>query len=158
MIYNGKSISPIDFSMCGYGIPEMDLGDIIFNIGKSELIPNLFMGYESIHTYKINHEYLNLCEAFGLIQYIVIHHKKLYNDEKFQKRINRWCTTIFDPFISQFVKYFIIPPKSIFYGVFIRKASIYKTHLNAHLNGFYTLYNTMDGGVRSLDTWSYLWT
>ena len=102
LIYNGETISPIDFSLSGYGMPEMDLGDLVINIGKNELLPFLFEGYESVHAHKINYEYLNVCKAFGFIQYIVIHHKKLYKDKKFQNRINRWCTTIFDPLISQF--------------------------------------------------------
>jgi len=101
MIYSGETISPIDFSMCGYGIPEMDLGDLVFNVGNSELESYLFTGYESVRAHKINYEYVKVCEAFGLIQYIVIHHKQLYNDEKFQNRINRWCTTIFDQLISK---------------------------------------------------------
>lgn len=100
IIYDGEKVSPIDFSMCGYGIPEMDLGDLVFNIGNSELLSFLFTGYESIDAHEINYENLKVCEAFGVIQYIVIHHNQLYKDEKFQNRIDRWCKTIFNPLLS----------------------------------------------------------
>ncbi|MCL2772212.1 MAG: phosphotransferase [Oscillospiraceae bacterium] len=99
MIYNSGTISPIDFSMCGYGIPEMDLGDLVFMIGNSELEHSLFTGYESVSTHKINKDYLKICEAFGVIQYILIHHKQLYSDERFQNKIAKWSTTIFDPLL-----------------------------------------------------------
>ena len=98
MIYNNDQISPIDFSMCGYGIPEMDLGDLFVNFKNNELILD---GYKSVNDCKINNELLSLCISYSLITYIMIHHNRLYKCRIFQNRIDRWCLETFDPLIQQ---------------------------------------------------------
>lgn len=92
--YNGN-LSPIDFSLSGYGLPEMELGDIICSLHADEYIPALIEGYESITNHKINHSYIKAFTAWSVIGYIVTHHNKVYEDERFIKAMNRWCNTLF---------------------------------------------------------------
>ncbi|WP_310603829.1 phosphotransferase enzyme family protein [Anaerosporobacter sp.] len=54
IIYSKESVSPIDFSMFGYGIREMDLGGYLCMIEDSQLISSILEGYESVSGYKIN--------------------------------------------------------------------------------------------------------
>ena len=100
MLYVNGKIVPIDFSMCGYGIPELDLGDLLDFIGNNQLKSTLLAGYESVNEIKINYEYLKLFEAFSFIAYILIHNNQLYKDEKFQSKIEKWAATILDPLLS----------------------------------------------------------
>jgi len=59
ILHNGN-LSPIDFSLSGYGIPEMELSEIICSLHADEYIPALIEGYESITNHKINHSYLKV--------------------------------------------------------------------------------------------------
>ncbi|OAA90741.1 phosphotransferase [Clostridium ljungdahlii] len=97
IIYNKGNLSPIDFSLSGYGIPEMELGQIICSLHKDEYIPSLVAGYESIGNRKINNSYIKAFTALSIILYIVIHHNKVYKSEKFVEAMNRWCNTFFIP-------------------------------------------------------------
>ncbi len=94
ILHNGN-LSPIDFSLSGYGIPEMELSEIICSLHADEYIPALIEGYESITNHKINHSYLKAFNALSVIGYIVIHHNKVYEDEKFIKAMSLWCETLF---------------------------------------------------------------
>lgn len=90
-------LSPIDFSLSGYCIPEMEIGDVIGSLHKEEYNAALIAGYESIHNYKINASYLKAFTALSVIGYIVIHHNKVYKDEQFIKAMERWCNSLFAP-------------------------------------------------------------
>lgn len=98
IILHKGNLSPIDFSLSGYGIPEMELSEIISSLHADEYIPALIEGYESITNHKINHSYLKAFTALSVIGYIVIHHNKVYEDEKFIKAMSRWCETLFAQF------------------------------------------------------------
>lgn len=100
-IINDKGeLSPIDFSLSGYGIPEMDIGQIISSLHKNEYIPSLIAGYESISIHKIKKSYIEVFIAMSVIGYIVIHHNKVYKDETFLNAMERWSNTLFEPLIS----------------------------------------------------------
>lgn len=101
LIYDKGNICPIDFSLSGYGIPEMDLGEIICSLHHDELIPSLLAGYESVGDHNINKSYIDVFTAFSIISYIAIHHNKVYQDEKFVKAMDRWCNTLFAPAIME---------------------------------------------------------
>lgn len=100
LIYHNGDISPIDFSLSGYGVPEMDLGEMISSLNKDEFIPALLSGYEAAGHPPINKAYVSLFASFSIIQYIAIHHKKVYQDEKFMKSMDRWSNTIFAPLLA----------------------------------------------------------
>lgn len=104
IIYDKGKLSPIDFSLSGYGIPEMELGDIICSLHKDEYILTLIEGYESICSLKINKSYIKCFTALSIIGYIVIHHNKVYKDEneKFINAMSRWRESYFLPVIEQF--------------------------------------------------------
>lgn len=102
IIYDQCNLSPIDFSLSGYSIPEMELGNIICSLHKDEYISTLIEGYESISNHKINKSYIKCFTALSIIGYIVIHHNKLYKDEKFINAMSRWSESHFRPIIMQF--------------------------------------------------------
>ncbi|MDF2543369.1 MAG: hypothetical protein K0S47_3087 [Herbinix sp.] len=95
LIYDKVTISPIDFSLSGYGVPEMDLSDLICSLHHDELIPSLIAGYESVGHRTVNKSYISAFMVLSIISYIAIHHNKVYQDEKFVKAMDRWCNTMF---------------------------------------------------------------
>lgn len=102
IIYDIGNLSPIDFSLSGYGIPEMELGEMISSLHKDEYIPALIAGYESIGFRKIKYSYIKAFTALSLISYIAIHHYKVYKGEKFLDAMDRWSKTLFEPVNKQF--------------------------------------------------------
>ena len=102
IICDKGNLSPIDFSLSGYGIPEMELGEIISSLHKDEYILSLVAGYESMGMRKINNSYIKAFTALSIIGYIVIHHNKVYKEEKFLSAMDRWGDTIFEPVNKQF--------------------------------------------------------
>lgn len=101
LIYENGNISPIDFSLSGYGIPEMDLCDIIWSLHNDELIPSLLAGYQSVGNHDINKSYIDVFTSLSVIIYIAIHHNKVYKDERFVKAMDSWCNTLFNPAIMK---------------------------------------------------------
>jgi len=99
MVDNGFSISPIDFSMSGYGSPELEIGGLFFDIEDSKLRLALLSGYESVAGSILNKEYLSMYEAYSVIWYILIHHQQWGTDEKFQKKIERLTANTLDPLL-----------------------------------------------------------
>ncbi len=99
LIYFNESVSPIDFSMFGYGIREIDLGECL-NMIDNDLMSFVLEGYSNISEYKINKKYLDICKATGIIGYIIIHHNKIYESEKFKANMERWCSTIFSKIMN----------------------------------------------------------
>lgn len=99
MVDNGITISPIDFSMSGYGSKELELGSLYFDISDNKLRLALISGYESVAGYKLNKDYLNMYEAYSVIWYILIHHKQWGTDDKFQKKIERLTSVTLDPLL-----------------------------------------------------------
>jgi Ser/Thr protein kinase RdoA (MazF antagonist) len=102
IIYDIGNLSPIDFSLSGYGIPELELGQIIGSLYKDEYISSLVAGYESMGNRKINSSYIKAFTALSIIAYIAIHHSKVYKDESFVNAMGRWCDTFFIPVNNQF--------------------------------------------------------
>lgn len=99
MVDNGITISPIDFSMSGYGSPELEIGGLYFDIDDSKLRHALLAGYESVTEYKLNRKYLKMYEAYSIIWYVLIHHRQWGTDDKFQKKIERLTSETIDPLL-----------------------------------------------------------
>jgi len=99
MVDNGITISPIDFSMSGYGSPELEIGGLYFDIDDNKSRLALLSGYESVAGSILNKEYINMYEAYSVIWYILIHHKQWGTDEKFQRKIERLTANTLDPLL-----------------------------------------------------------
>lgn len=101
LIYHENGIIPIDFSLSGYALPEMDLADISCSLNDKTLTPYLLDGYRSVSEYCPNEFYVDVYFAFSIVLYIAYHHERFYGDEKSQKSLDRWTTTIIEPIISK---------------------------------------------------------
>ncbi len=100
LLYYSNQIIPIDFSLSGYSLPEMDLADISCSLNDITLTPHIIKGYQSIGTYSPNESYVDLYSALSIILYIAYHHSQFHDDEKSQKSLDRWTQTIIKPALS----------------------------------------------------------
>lgn len=101
LIYHENQIVPIDFSLSGYALPEMDLSDMLCDMNDNSLKPYLLDGYKSVSKFEISDLRLDAYSAFSVAMYIAYHHEKFYMDEKSQKSLDRWTDTIFQPVIEK---------------------------------------------------------
>lgn len=102
LIYSNGEISPIDFSLSGYALAEMDLSDMNWTLHDEKLTPFLFEGYQSVTKHVINQFFISTFTALYPISYTASHHNKRFQDEKFVQALDRWCDTILAPFIMIF--------------------------------------------------------
>lgn len=99
LIYSNGEICPIDFSLSGYALAEMDLSDMNWTLRDEKLTPSLFAGYHSVTKHVINQTFINTFTALYPISYAASHHNIRFQDEKFEQAVDRWCGTILTPFI-----------------------------------------------------------
>lgn len=94
---------PIDFSLSGYSLPEMDIADMICSLDNEGLVPGLLRGYRSESRFGIHEEYVDVYRAFSVVMYIAYHHHRFpgEDNEKLSKNLDRWCETLFSPALEK---------------------------------------------------------
>ena len=102
LIYSNDEIIPIDFSLSGYGLAEMDLSDMNWTLHDEKLTSSLFAGYQSVTKHVVNQFFISMFTALYPISYTASHHNNRFQDEKFVKVLDKWCDTILTPFIMSF--------------------------------------------------------
>lgn len=102
LIYSNGEIIPIDFSLSGYALAEMDLSDMNWTLHDEKLTPSLFAGYQSVTKHVVDQFFISMFTALYPISYTASHHNNRFQDEKFVKALDKWCDTILTPFIMNF--------------------------------------------------------
>ena len=97
LILHENQLIPIDFSLSGYSLPEMDLADVCCSLNDRTILPKLIEGYQSVNRYKPNELYISIYEALSIILYIAYHHSRFEQDEKAQRSLDRWTDAFFEP-------------------------------------------------------------
>jgi len=88
---------PIDFSLSGYALPEMDLADMIADLEDESLTPFLLEGYESAVGRPANRFYIDVYLIFSIIMYIAYHRATFPGSEKAWLNLDRWTNTYIAP-------------------------------------------------------------
>ncbi len=100
LIFSNYQISPIDFSLSGYGFYYMDLGLMVSNYKDIEIRKSIINAYEEISNRKVPLHYIEAFFAFGVLLFIGCQHEKIHRKDWFDEAINRWCKTIFMPLVN----------------------------------------------------------
>ncbi len=101
LILQGNELIPIDFSLSGYALPEMDLADMSCSLNDKTLTSSLLDGYRHVSEYSLNEFYVDVYFAFSIVLYIAYHHENFVGDEKSQNSLERWTTTIIEPIVAK---------------------------------------------------------
>lgn len=101
IIMHNDTLSLIDFSFCGYGHFNMDLGFAVSNFKEIELRRALINGYEESLGIRVDIRSVESFFVFGVILYITSQHKKIYKENWFQGNMERWERTLFKPLNKQ---------------------------------------------------------
>lgn len=100
LIINQTIISPIDFSLCGYGYYQMDLASLVANLKGKDLRQSAINGFEDTTGKKVNIPIIETFFAFSVLLFIAFQHEKVYKEEWFQKGMAMWDKTIFKPLLD----------------------------------------------------------
>ncbi len=100
ILQGGESLSPIDFSMSGYCLPELDVGDLLCSLGYEAWRAPLLAGYAAECGTQLEESVVALFHAFSVVGYVAIHHRLLWRQEAFQRNLERWSAAIFTPLLA----------------------------------------------------------
>jgi Ser/Thr protein kinase RdoA (MazF antagonist) len=100
IISSAENFIPIDFSLSGYCIPEMDIASIFSHINNVYLNDDILEGYKSISEIHLSNDYINTCFCLQILLFIIIQHNKVANETWFQEKLNDWCEQYFIPLLT----------------------------------------------------------
>lgn len=101
LIYNNDTIIPIDFSLSGYCIPEMDLASAFTHINDAALNREILNGYKSICDFNIENKGIDVCFCLQILLFIITQHNKFAGESWFKDRLNVWCESHFAPLLAK---------------------------------------------------------
>ena len=91
------SVTPIDFSLCGYSHYYMDLGGVLELDYRDEMRKYIHRGYLSERDCEINPDYLEVYFALSVLLFIASQFERSVHWDWFDDTIKRWSTSIFEP-------------------------------------------------------------
>ncbi len=100
LIYSDGKIIPIDFSLSGYSIVEMDLASIFSHINNESLNNEILNGYRSVNEHIINAKAIDVCLCFQILLFVICQHNKVAGECWFSEKLDEWCEKQFIPMIS----------------------------------------------------------
>ena len=100
LLYHGNKIIPIDFSMAGYCIPEIELAMVFGNINDELLNKNVFEGYKSVCHIELDYKGIDSCSCLLILLFAVGQHERFAKEEWFTTKLNEWCDNKFIPLVE----------------------------------------------------------
>ena len=100
LLYHGNKIIPIDFSMAGYCIPEIELAMIFGNINDELLNQNVLKGYKSVCQIELDYKGIDSCSCLLILLFVVGQHERFVKEEWFTTKLNEWCDNKFTPLVK----------------------------------------------------------
>jgi Ser/Thr protein kinase RdoA (MazF antagonist) len=100
IISHQNTLSPIDFSLSGYGYYQMDLSALVVSFQEEKLRKAAIKGFEDITHKHVDISVVETFLAFSVLLYISFQHAKVYQESWFQKGMDRWGNQIFKPMLD----------------------------------------------------------
>lgn len=94
-----SGLALIDFSLCGYGHPMLDVSCVYSFVTEKKLQKAFNEGYESCGR-AIDNSMIGICYAFNELMGILIHIDRLATESWFTDWLDKMCQKIFIPVIS----------------------------------------------------------
>lgn len=101
LIIKDNEISPIDFSLCGYGYKEMDISSVCANFLDVSLRKAVIKGYQEETCSKVDIRVVENFFALGVMLYIITQYKRISKEDWFNNAMIRWEKTILGPLINK---------------------------------------------------------
>lgn len=99
LIYQNGKIIPIDFSLSGVCVPEMDLASAFSHFNDETLNDCILSGYTSMGNL-VDSKGIDVCICFQILLFVLCQHNKAAGEPWFPGKIDSWCADRFAPLIS----------------------------------------------------------
>jgi Ser/Thr protein kinase RdoA (MazF antagonist) len=100
VIVSEEGLVPIDFSLSGYGYYFMDVAMMMSQFKDKKIRSYIKQGYERESNQEVPVRYIDAFFAFCVLLYICCQHDKASHEDWFEKAMERWCNTIFNPLVN----------------------------------------------------------
>ena len=100
LLLHNNQIVPIDFSMSGYCIPEIELAMIFGNINSEILNQNVLKGYKSACQIELDYKGIDSCSCLLILLFAIGQHKRFAKEEWFTNKLDEWCNNKFVPLVE----------------------------------------------------------
>ena len=97
LVLHNNVLTPIDFSLSGSGIPEMDIASAYAHLNDDELNEAVFRGYVSVSDLAVSEDVISACFALQILLFVIMQHNKYGKDPKFQEDLVGWSRAYFEP-------------------------------------------------------------
>lgn len=101
MLFDNKKVIPIDLSLSGYSVPEMDLASVYCHINDETLNAEILKGYRSAIDNNINEEAIKICICFQILLFVICQHNIVATKPWFSDKLNEWCKQQFIPLTTK---------------------------------------------------------
>jgi len=95
LLLQENSVVPIDFSMSGKGIREMDLASLFIHFEAVNLKEAILKGYESVAGNILQKERIDVCVGYQLLIFIFSQYHAICNQGWFGEALHYWCEEVF---------------------------------------------------------------
>ena len=99
IILQNDTLIPIDFSLSGFCIPEMDLASAFAHINDDALNESILNGYTSANKYILDEVGIEACFCLQILLFVVCQHNKFAKESWFGEKLDEWCSNHFNPLI-----------------------------------------------------------
>ena len=101
LIWNEGKVIPIDFSLSGYCVPEMDIASIFAHINNESLEPYIIKGYQSSCDIPLEDKGIATCFCLQILLFLIAQHNKIAGESWLNQKIDNWCENHFRPLICK---------------------------------------------------------
>lgn len=100
LLYDGTKLIPIDFSLSGYSLPEMDISSAFGHINDVDLNREVLRGYRAVSRFSIDEKQLDVFMCFQVLLFVLCQHMRIAGEAWFPLKMEGWCEEHFLPLIS----------------------------------------------------------
>ena len=100
LVWSNGRVIPIDFSLSGYCIPEMDLASVFAIFNDKALNPHILNGYQSVCSYVPDDNGIAACFCFGILLFLTSQHSKIAGEPWLNSKMDGWCNNQFLPLLD----------------------------------------------------------
>ncbi|MBE5867139.1 MAG: hypothetical protein E7292_13295 [Lachnospiraceae bacterium] len=99
LLCSDQEIIPIDFSLSGACICEMDLASLFLHFEKKEIKDAIVQGYNSKANSPANGEYIDICLGYQLLIFILSKYEMICNQGWFTEALHYWDEEVFQKIV-----------------------------------------------------------
>lgn len=95
LLVSGENIVPIDFSLSGICVREMDLASLYCHFEDAGIRRAILTGYQGVSLHKVCEKRIDICIGYQLLIFIFSQFQNIQGQGWFKEALGYWCEEIF---------------------------------------------------------------